>query len=162
MNKPFLLSLARASISLFQAMLSGLNGPSLRRKGWGQCSPQPPYLTDRSEEAGTRCNLCDDKNSSSPCQNSKNNFHIILCATALKFAPQTLSEIPYSHFDGAVKYWFVYVCDMPSNMVNRSVSILKVQLQAVQCRKEHGERNRTFLGIVLLASSVTAILQKVS
>lgn len=85
-----------------------------------------------------------------------------MCATALKFAPQTLSEIPYSHFDGAVKYWFVSVCDMSSNMVNRSVSILKVQLQAVQCRKEHGDRKRILLGVVLFVSSVTAILQMVS
>lgn len=117
MNKPFSLSLTSTCISLFQAVLPDLNGPREGRAG-DSVAPSHPIL-DRSEEAGMRCNLCDDKNSSSPCQNRKNNFHIILCARALKFPPQILSEIPYSHFDGAVKYYFVSVCDVSSNAINK-------------------------------------------
>lgn len=50
---------------------------------------------------------------------------------------------------------------MSSKVINRNVSILKVQLQSVQRRKEHGDGNRTFLHIVLFVSSVIDILQKV-
>ena len=35
-------------------------------------------------------------------------------------------------------------CDMSSTVVNRSVMILKLQLQWVQCRKGHRDGNRTF------------------
>lgn len=81
---------------------------------------------------------------------AKQHLYRLVCATALKFPPLKLSGFLYSSFNSAVKYCVAYVCDMSSNVGNRSVITLKLQLQSVQCRKDHRHENRTFLGIVLI------------
>lgn len=110
MNKPISLSLTRTSISPFQGVLSDLSGP---REGRAGAIVAPSHLILQTEvKRQVQDAISDDRNSSSPCQNSQKNFHIISSATALKFPPQTLSEIPHCHFDGAANtvffLWVIY------------------------------------------------------